>query len=504
MQNPKQRLLKNIFSNWAGTGVTAIIAFIMSPFLVHTLGKDAYGVWTLIFSIVAYSNFFDAGMKQSLAKYIPKYYGTKNFVGLNQIINSALLIYMITGILIIIFTLVVSFFFVDLIKCPPELLYSMQIALILIGLNQAISFFFMPVAALGPFHRYDILNTIEICKSIIIALLFYFFLINSHGIVTMAIIIFTGSIFTLSTKRFIQQRLVPQIEISKKHIDRSKIKTLLNYGSISFFIVISWLVIFNTDNIVIGMYISTSAVTVYTIAGTIINYLRTIISSIGVPLVPTVSHLESNSQYSQINDIYKKLTKYLFYLTSCICIGIFFFIDDFINLWMGPGFEQTIEIVYILIIPASIYLPQVIANSILLGINKHKLLLKILVCEAVSNVILSLILVQKWGIYGVALGTAIPQFIIYSFVYPYFFNKTISGSIKLFYSQLLKMSFYGILFTLPVSWLLLKFNYHFSWIGFIVNVGITLIFIVLGFYMVILDKNEKIKVISKIRDFIKV
>ena len=49
-----RRLITNIFSNWANLVVVALIAFLVSPIIVHRLGNDLYGAWVLIISITAY------------------------------------------------------------------------------------------------------------------------------------------------------------------------------------------------------------------------------------------------------------------------------------------------------------------------------------------------------------------------------------------------------------------------------------------------------------------
>ncbi|MCP4706400.1 MAG: oligosaccharide flippase family protein [candidate division Zixibacteria bacterium] len=494
--NPKKQLPKNIFSNWVGSGVAAAIGFFMSPFLVHTLGKDSYGIWVLVSSVVAYSNFFDAGMKQSLAKYLPKYYANGDYDNLNKVINSSLFIYVIVGTITVIFTFVLSFYFTDLFEVPASLFESVKMTVIFVGLSQACIFIFMPISALGPFHRYDIVNGFGIIRSILVAFLFYILLTNGYGIQSMALVTLTIGVITLSGKRIVQQKLIPQIKLNLKYIDRSQIRALMNYGSISFFIVISWLIIFNTANTIIGIFISSSAVAIYSIAGLVINYLRVIISSIGVPLVPTISHLESNADYDEIRGLYGKLSNYLFYLTSCMCVGILFFIDDFINLWMGPGFEQTIEIVYILIIPASIYLPQVMANSILLGLNRHKLLLKILFAEAISNIALSLILIQKWGIYGVAFGTVIPQLIIYICFYPVLFNKVIKAKVKTFYISNVRVILIGCFATIPVAFIAKNFIQIDGWLGLICKVAIVCVLIVGFFLYKIADDDDRGRLLS--------
>ena len=93
MIDPKRRLPRNIFFNWMGLVLTAGIAFYLNPFLVHHLGTEQFGIWALCFSILAYTDFFDVGVRQSLARYLPKYYGVQDYENMNRVLNTGNLIY---------------------------------------------------------------------------------------------------------------------------------------------------------------------------------------------------------------------------------------------------------------------------------------------------------------------------------------------------------------------------------------------------------------------------
>jgi len=220
---------------------------------------------------------------------------------------------------------------------------------------------------------------------------------------------------------------------------------------------------------------------------------------VGVPLTPVISHLDAAEGAEKIGQLYASMVSKLYYLFTALCISILVFGDSFIYLWMGPEFDSTVKVLFILIIPASIYLPQVLANSVLLGIGRHKPLLYVLAVEAVSKIVLSLIFVQVWGIYGVAWGTAIPQMVIYTVVYPIVFHKIINGSLTAFYMHALKMMAIATAFTLPPSLLMQAFNNISGWPGFILNVIVVGSFIGIGFWYLVLDDDQRGKVIAKVR-----
>src|SRR5438552_15984667 len=50
----ERSLFKSIGSNWGVTIMTILMTFILTPFVIHRLGTEAYGTWALITSITGY------------------------------------------------------------------------------------------------------------------------------------------------------------------------------------------------------------------------------------------------------------------------------------------------------------------------------------------------------------------------------------------------------------------------------------------------------------------
>jgi O-antigen/teichoic acid export membrane protein len=78
---------------------------------------------------------------------------------------------------------------------------------------------------------------------------------------------------------------------------------------------------------------------------------------------------------------------------------------------MGPAFEAGIIPFYVLAITGIVLVSQGPLGSILLGTGHHRLIAAVSMGEAVSNLILSVVLVRRFGMLGVAVGTAVPVFV---------------------------------------------------------------------------------------------
>jgi len=491
MTNPKSRLLRNIFSNWLTLAVSAGIAFYLSPFLVHHLGKEQYGIWALVFSIISYTEFFDMGMRQSLARYLPKYYATEDWLNLNRVINTSTMMYGVIGTLTIVSSVVIAYTCVDLFNVSEELQDVMSITLIIIGANGAIVFYGMAITALGPFHRYDIANAIAITLKIASTAVIIYLLFKGWGLITLAVITLVTTIVRSVTKGIVLRKIVPAIRFGREYVSRKTARELVGYGAISFLIVIAWLVIFNSQNVIIGIFLSAEAVTYFAIAMTVIQYMRSLVQAIGIPLVPAISHLEATSDLDTVRRLSAKMLRYLYYLCTGICCGVLIYGRDFVGLWMGPGFDLTVEILFILIVAATIYLPQTTSNSVLLGVGKHRLLFYILAGEAISNIVLSLILVGPYGLHGVAMGTAIPQIVVYIFIYPVAYHRVLKASVRTFYVDSLKAGLLAIAVSGPCAYVVRELVAIDGWATFFVDVGITSLVMAAGMYFLVLDNEDR-------------
>src|SRR6478736_6723289 len=50
-------MLRNVGSNWVLTAVTIATTYVLTPFIIHRLGDDGYGTWTLITATTGYLSF---------------------------------------------------------------------------------------------------------------------------------------------------------------------------------------------------------------------------------------------------------------------------------------------------------------------------------------------------------------------------------------------------------------------------------------------------------------
>ena len=100
-----------------------------------------------------------------------------------------------------------------------------------------------------------------------------------------------------------------------------------------------------------------------------------------------------------------RLTLAIFVPFACVLVVL---AQPLLTLWVGAAYANSTVLVLILTLARLFDISQWPAASVLTGMARHRPLAFISIGSGVVNLVLSLILVQRYGVVGVALGTLIP------------------------------------------------------------------------------------------------
>ena len=110
--------------------------------------------------------------------------------------------------------------------------------------------------------------------------------------------------------------------------------------------------------------------------------------------------------------------------------------DFILNIWAGKEYEDAYYVALLLIIPASIALIQNIGIEIQRAQNQHQFRSVIYIGMAVINLVLSILLCQKYGAIGCAIGTAVSLIIANGLIMNIFYHKKCNIDIVTFWREI--------------------------------------------------------------------
>ena len=492
----KKKVFSGISTDFLLTGTKLVKQLFFIPVIIYFLGSESYGEYITIIAYLGFYNLLDFNFDLFLIKELSKQTSTKsnqNLVSVGLIMT----IFLIT--LIFSLGLIINYFLVFL---QIDFYVKYNFIFILMLFNKIIQVFGGYYSSLlFSLHKMSFLNTVKSILTLIEVFISFLLLNLDIGIQSLFYSEFLITIFFLLILINYCARF---FKIKIKKINFRLIKVAFSYSFSHYLVKISKLGLINLDSIIIHYFFGANLVTIYTITMKLpILFSREVAGKVCTNLFSSISSINLNSISTSTSKLLHRLVYLMFRLSFLISISIYFVNKSFVEIWVGDKlfYGNDLNLFFCLMVLVEII--YFFSETLVLAQGNIKTLGRLSLLELLVNTLLSLVLIQVFGVVGVALGSLISKIAI-PFIYVLIESKRIFKIqypniflyLKIFYSFLLTFVFYQIFDSLN--------NYLFVLFGFLIPFVFNLIsedFNIL--------KNKKINFSDKIRliiygkDFIK-
>lgn len=425
----------NIFSNLGGYAVSAAIAFLLSPVIIHGLGDARYGVWSLVADLIGYYGMLDAGIGGAVSHYVARYLGKADNHGVRETLSTALGALTVMGLVVIMIGCGLIYAFPMVFDTRGVNLTEIRIALTIMTLAIGLSF---PMAifnsSLVGHRRMDIVNINEVTIRILVAAASWILIKHGAGMVGLAVAVASGRILSWVACIVWSKRVGAPFP-SLHFFRRWHLRELVSYGGKNALINIAILINYRTDSFVIGIFLGVKWITFFTIGSSLVQYCSDGIMAVTRAFTPHLTHEDSRGDRAELKRLYLLGVRLAGLLVTSATAYLLVFGKDFIRLWLGEAYvtgplTYRSDVVMMVLLGASFpRLLQSISWQLLLATRNQRYLMTLIIGEAVVNLGLSVLLVRRYGLLGVALGTMIPVVISQAALLPAYVLRTYQISI---------------------------------------------------------------------------
>jgi O-antigen/teichoic acid export membrane protein len=420
-------LIRNVVSNWGSYFCNAVVSFFVAPYIVKRLGMSGYGVWSLLVSLTGYLGLLDLGVRGAVTRYVARFHARGDHDNLNRTVSAAMLIFLLAGTLAMLVSASLLAPLISHFRIPHEYERTARLVVLLAGLNVAVSLvsgvFGGVVVGL---QRFDISNGIEVLNTLLRTAVTVFVLRRGAGILALAWIQLLFALAVGVASAGAAWKYCPELRLRLQAVRRDQLKLIFSFSAFSFLLQTSSYLLYYTDSVVIGAFLPIGAVTLFAIAGNLMNYARGMIAGISSTITPFASSLEAKAGYSALRPFLLKAPRYATALMLPIAATFLIRGSSFIALWMGAEYASVSgEVLSILTIGWLLMAGNRMAGAVMLGISKHRAVVPVAIAEALCNLGLSLLLVRKMGVVGVAWGTTIPDAMVHLLFWPWYVHRVL-------------------------------------------------------------------------------
>ena len=432
-----KRLARNVMMNWAAMAVNMAVPFFLTPFVVHHLGQAGYGVWIIAVSTVSYLNLLDLGLRSAVVRFVSQAQSKGELPRATAAIQAALWVRVLIAAGVSVLSLLLAYAMPHLFHLPPELVHAGQVTTLLCALGVAVSLVAGVFGAvLTAINRFDLLSYITMGQTLTRAAGVLLILRSGRGLIPLAaweltVMVLVGAAITVTALR-----CFPASRTRVQRPEMPLLRSIWTYSFTTFIFIIAVQIITNTDNLVVGAFRSVNDVTLYAIGGSLVGYAYQVSGALSGTFTPMASSLEATGRFDDLRTMLLRGTQATLALALPVAIGLATRGETFIRLWMGPQYGHSSETVLrILLLSMYFGVGNATAGAIMMAIDRHKPVARWAVYEAVLNLGLSIVLIQRIGFYGVAWGTTVSIILMHILFWPRYLKKVLQVRAGLYFWQ---------------------------------------------------------------------
>lgn len=427
--------------------LSVIVGFIYTPIMIRYLGKSEYGLYNTVASVISIISLISLGFNSGYIKYYSIYKEKDNKELINKLNGLYLIIFIIIGIT----ALLCGLFF----TCHLDLVFSnglttdeYEIAkwlMLILTINLTVSF---PMSVFSniitAYEKFIFLKLLAIVRTLLSPLITLPLLLMGFKSIAMVIVTASVNLFIdILYLFFVLCRL--KCKFVFYGFEKGLFGSILKY---TIFIAIHLIVDqinTNLDKFILGRFRGTEAVAVYSVGASLYSYYITIGIAFVSFFAPRVHRIvaeetERMCLKNKLTELFIKVGRIQYVVVSFVALGYVFFGKQFIYYWAGSGYDDAYYVGLCLIIPGFIDLIQNIGIEIQRAQNKHMFRAIVYICMAIVNIIISVILCQRLGAIGCAIGTGISLIVVQGVIINIYYQKKCNLDMRKFWVSILKMS----------------------------------------------------------------
>jgi O-antigen/teichoic acid export membrane protein len=424
----RSHVFRSTASNLIGQAVILVTGFLLAPFVLHRVGAADYGLWILVNSLTGYASVLEFGISAAVIKYVAEFRVRGEREQVQAFVATSLSLYTVLGVLAILFSVGVAALLPHLVNVPPgeEAKAARLVLLAGVGLGLSIPATII-VGVLRGLQRFDLLNLLTIINTLMSAAATIAVLLLGWGVMGIAAVAIPVTILTQIPGLLLVRRADPEMRIGWRGARRDLVRTVTGFSFKLFVTQIARQLQMRTDEIVIAGALPIASVTPYSFGRRLGEIPNQLANQLVRTLMPLASSLHAERDWTRLRAMFVATTRVSTAIAAALAAVLTVLAPSLLRLWVGPEYAQHWPIVLLISLSSVAALSVYPAGAILQGMDKHKLQAITSVMNGTLNLALSLILVRRIGIAGVALGTLIPTILEAAILTPYTLRQLNAG-----------------------------------------------------------------------------
>jgi O-antigen/teichoic acid export membrane protein len=424
-------LAAGIRGGYLNLAVTWLVQALLVPLLLARLGRDAYGLYATLMSMVGYFALLTFGSALTVPRYVADHAARDERDALSAFVSTYLALHLAIAALGLLAGLALTPLLRAHLEVPaalsPVVAPAWRLAVGGWALGLAAGLFQSFLVGLGDVALANLLNSIRTVLMLAVA---FAVLRAGAGLAELLAGLLVASLAGSALAFVILHARHPEIRIALGLARRTTLRATAQPAALFFLMQIAALVVTGTDNVIISVFLGVGQVAPYAVAFQLWSLALAVLWAGTDALLPFFTRWDVRDEQDRLRHAYFAATRYSFAGAALAAIVLWALGDDIVRLWVGgalqvpPGVLATFAAMLLTAAPIHT------AALVLTGLGRHRPAALGGAAEAALNLALSLALVRPLGVLGVALGTLCSGALTNAWVAPRAAARAVGASIS--------------------------------------------------------------------------
>ena len=501
MSNSTQ-LKWGVLISYVAIGINIITGLFYTPWMIHTIGRENFGLYTLSLSVITLF-LFDFGLSTTVTRFISKYIAEGRQDKANQCYGLVYRLYLVLDIILLAVLVGVYFFIPQIYKeLTPIEIEKFKVVYCMTSLYSILSFPFIPLnGILMAYERVIQLKLCDVAHKLIIVGAMSICLISGFGLYALVAVNAISGIITILLKLECVRRYTTQ-RINWSYYNHSEFKEIVGYSGWITVISFAQRCIFSLAPTILGALSGSTSIAILGIAVTLEGYTYTFANAMNGVFLPKVSRIMFQGN-GDVLPLMTRIARLQIYVIGLLVLGIVCFGREFIILWVGKDFTESYLCAILIIAPSLIQLPQEIGLQAIYAKNRVKPLAVVFICMAICSLILSFILAKPFGTLGIGISVFF-AYILRTFGMDYILFRDLNINLISFFRDSFGKLIIPLIICLGIGLVISYLVPHYSWYSLIFKIMLFCFSYTIVMYYLAMNDNEKSIILAPVRKIMRI
>lgn len=387
----KKQIYINIVANIISYSSNLIISFVLTPFLINSLGKEIYSFYPVANTIVSYLSIITNSMNIMASRFVTISLVNNEKKEVNKYFTSVLISNVIISGVLLFPMLMIVVYVEKIFNVPLNTIVAVR-TLFLLVFSSAIVNVLGTVYGIATFakNRIDLRSLREIITALIRLVLFsvmYKFLPTS--IIYVGIVALVVSIISLIIQFFYTKYLLPDVKVHLKYFSKKHTIELLKSSSWNMFFTLGNIFLVGMNIILANIFYGADASGELSIVNTVPSFINGVIAMLVGIFFPVITYkVAQNDRRGTVCELLKA-EKFIGVCSSSVIIVFSALSTEFFSLWVPQEDSKYLFIISLItIIPHVIISFTWVLTNLNVALNQVKLPAIVTMCIGILNIIL--------------------------------------------------------------------------------------------------------------------